>query len=263
MTAFTQPDAGHVKPPLPAPAGALATRIIATVKSAAASAPRSRQREVGPSELGTPCTRRLAYRALGQDPVNLDTDPWASIQGTAVHAWLAETFGAQSRILPDTPGHHYLVEHRIHLPEGITGSCDLYDRDTGDVIDWKLTSPQNLAKYRRNGPGGQYRTQAHLYALGLQLQGEQPRRVNIVFLPRGGRIDQLHAWSEDYDPAVAAAAIRRYQAVMTALWSLDPEADPARWALFPTADAYCLYCPFHLPGSPGLGKGCPGHDAKG
>jgi hypothetical protein len=35
----------------------------------------------------------------------------------------------------------YLIEHRVHLPGGITGSCDLYDRARGTVIDSKNTSP--------------------------------------------------------------------------------------------------------------------------
>jgi hypothetical protein len=261
MTTFAQPDAGWIRPPLEGPAGVLATDIIETVKHAAANAPRSLQAAPGPSELGTPCTRRLAYKALDWDPKpNSDTDPWAAIQGTSVHAWMAATYTAEN----DRHGYaRYLIEHRVELPGGITGSCDLYDRHTGTVIDWKLTGLPRLREYRRDGPGTQYRTQAHLYALGLQLAGESPGQVADVFLPRGGRIGDLHVWSEPYDPAIAVAALGRYQAIRQFHITLDPEQYPDRWGLLPTADAHCGYCPWNLPGSTDLSKGCPGHSAPG
>jgi hypothetical protein len=257
-TTFTQPDAGWVRPPLEGTAGTLATTVIETVKHAAANAPRSLQAAPGPSQLGTPCTRRLAYQVIDWEPKpNADTDPWASVIGTSVHAWMAGIF---SGINSASKSDRYLVEHRVHLPGSISGSCDLYDRDTCTVIDWKITSPANIQKYRVNGPGAQYRTQAHLYALGHQLAGETPRDVAIVFLPRGGRIDGLHVWAEPYSPAAAVAALRRYQAIVQFHVTVDPEAHPERWALLPTADAHCTYCPWFLPGSADLSRGCPGHN---
>lgn len=261
--AFTQPAAAFVKPPT----DGLAAAVIGTVKQAAANAPRSLQAAVGPSELGTPCTRKLAYRALDWDPKpNKDTDPWASIQGTAVHAWMADVFAAENERLhklEDRCGTHcwrYLIEHRVRLPGGISGSCDLFDRDTATVIDWKVTGLPRLKEYRQHGPGQQYRWQAHCYGLGLQLAGETVERVAIVFLPRGGRIDQLHAWSEPYDYRVAVEAIQRYQTVRETLAHLDVEGHPERWAALPTADAHCPYCPWFLPGSGYLPSGCPGHE---
>ena len=262
MTAtFAQPDAGWQRPPLEGLAGTLATSVIEIVKDAAAHAPRSLQAAPGPSELGTPCTRRLGYRALDWDPKpNSDTDPWAAIQGTAVHAWMATTFEAENARLGRE---RYLIEHRVHLPGGIKGSTDLYDRDTATNADWKVTSPANLKKYRSEGPGQQYRWQAHLYGLGLQLAGEKPEHVAIVFLPRGGRIDGLWTWAEPYTPQVAVDALRRYQAVQAFHLEVDPEAHPDRWGLLPTADAHCAYCPWFLPGSADLSRGCPGHSAPG
>ncbi len=255
-TAFRQPEAGWVRPPVPGVAGEIATMVIEDVKHAAAHAPRSLQRAAGPSELGTPCTRRLAYRLLQWDEPNSDTDPWAATIGTSVHAWMAGVYEARNR---DLGRQRYLIEHKVHLPGRISGSCDLYDRDTGRPLDWKVTSLDNIRKYRKNGPGQQYRTQIHLYGLGMLLAGEQPRDVVIVFLPRGGRIDGLYAWSEPFDTSIAVAALKRYQATRTALWTLDPEASPERWAMFPTAESHCTYCPFHLPMSADLSKGCPGH----
>lgn len=259
MTAFQQPEAGWVKPALQGVAGTLATDVIETVKHAARRAPRSMQVAVGPSQLGTPCVRRLAYHLLDWPQANADTDPWTSVIGTATHAWMAAAYEEENRQL----GYQrYLIEQRVWLPCGIKGSSDLYDRDTGVNNDWKITSPANITKYRKNGPGAQYRTQAHLYALGMQLAGEKPSDVAITFLPRGGRIDGLWIWSEPYQPAVAVQAIKRYEATQLALIAADVETHPDRWGLFPTGDAYCLYCPFHLPGSADLSQGCPGHNAQ-
>lgn len=263
--AFAQPEAGQYKPPQQGTSGEVATLVTTVMHAAMKHHPRSLQAAVGPSELGTPCTRRLAYKILGQDQPNDDRDQWLSTIGTAVHAWQAETFMAENQRLASGPPYRtldrYLVEHRVHLPAGISGSCDLYDRETGGVIDWKVTSPDNIKKYRRSGPGRQYRTQAHLYGLGMLLAGEHPRYVADVFLPRGGLLSGLHVWSEPFDPSVAADAITRYQATRDALVAVDPELHPERWAMFPTADAHCNWCPFHLPMSADLGKGCPGHRA--
>lgn len=259
MTAtFRQPAAGWVRPPLEGIAGQLATFVIDTVKHAASNAPRSLQASAGPSELGTPCTRKLGYRAVDHDPKpNTDTDPWCSTIGTATHAWLASLF-------TDLNSHYnpsrFLIEQRVMLPGGIPGNCDLYDRHPGTVIDWKTTGNDSLKTYRRDGPGPQYRTQAHLYGLGMQLAGEHPRDVAIVFLPRSGRLDSLHVWSEPYDPLIAVQALKRFESVRQFHASLDPETWAGRWALLPTADAHCTYCPWYLPGSADLSQGCPGHN---
>jgi hypothetical protein len=250
---FAQPAAAFVKPPT----GGLAAAVIETVKRAAASAPRSLQAAPGPSQLGTPCTRRLGYQVLDWDPKpNKDIDPWAATIGTATHAWMATTYEQENKRLGRE---RYLVERRIHLPGGISGSSDLFDRDTCTNVDWKITGLPRLKEYRKNGPGQQYRIQAHLYGLGMQLAGEQVRDVAIVFLPRGGRLDMLHAWTEPYDPHVAVEALGRYQTIIDFHVTVDPEAHPERWALLPTADAHCTYCPWFLPGSGYLRSGCPGH----
>jgi hypothetical protein len=264
MTAFAQPAAGWVRPPLEGVAGELASSVIGLVKNTAANAPRSLQAAPGPSELGTPCTRRLGYKTLDWEPKpNKDTDPWASVIGISVHAWMAAAYAAENLRgghEPWDPACRYLIEHRVHLPGGISGSSDLYDRDTGVNNDWKVTGLDRLKEYRRNGPGPQYRAQAHLYALGMQLAGENPQHVAITFLPRGGRVDMLHVWAEPYQPAIAVQALKRYQAVRSFHITVDPEAHPERWGLLPTADAHCTYCPWLLPGSADLSQGCPGHN---
>jgi hypothetical protein len=261
MTAatFQQPAAGWVKPPVEGHAGQLTSMITEVMHTAMKNHPRSLQAAPGPSELGTPCVRRLAYKILDWPQPNCDRDQWLSTIGTAVHAWQAGVFEQANQLLGRA---RYLVERKVHLPFGISGSSDLYDRDTATVIDWKVTSLDNIRRYRRNGPGDQYRIQAHLYALGMLLAGEHPQHVADVFLPRGGLLEGLLVWTEPFDPEIAADALRRYDTTRTALIALDPEKYPQRWGLFPTAEAHCEWCPFHLPQSGDLSKGCPGHRTR-
>src|SRR3954464_6772521 len=53
----------------------------------ATNAPRSRQTTIGPSEIGTPCTRRLAFMVTTGRPSErgASTASWRSSVGTAVH----------------------------------------------------------------------------------------------------------------------------------------------------------------------------------
>ena len=192
-------------------------------------------------------------------------DPWAAVQGVAVHAWLAEVFRGENERLGRE---RYLVEQRVQpvtdagalgLPGNLAGSCDLFDRDTGTVADWKLTSPDRLRHYAANGPGQKYRTQAHLYGRGLANAGEHVTGVSIVFLPRAASLGALHIWAEPYDQAVTEAALRRLAAIRDAIIALDLERSPGRWGFFPTAPGSCRHCPWLKPGSRYLAMGCPGH----
>lgn len=254
-TTFSQPAAGWATVPMDGYAGELATAVVSTVKAAAENAPRSRQTTIGPSEIGMPCVRRMAYKLMGWPAVNLGGDPWASIIGTATHAWMADTYTALNAALGRE---RYLVEKRLHISGAIYGSSDLFDRDAGASIDWKVVGEEQLKKYRKNGPGAQYRVQGHIYGYGQENAGETVRQVAVAFLPRGGRIDALHVWAEPYDRAVAVAALDRMQNVITALDALDPAANPQNWHLFPATESYCTFCPYFLPGSTDPSKGCPG-----
>lgn len=258
-TTFSQPAAGQWRPAVQGVAGEIASMVTDVIDTAQRAHPRHLQSAVGPSEIGTPCTRRLAYRILDWPRANTHRDLWLSTVGVAVHSWMADTFEAANRRLGRA---RYLVEQRVYLPFGISGSTDLFDTDAGDVIDWKLSGVDKIRGYRRNGPGQQYRVQAHLYGLGWLLAGRKVRNVADVFLPRGGLLATgMHVWTEPFDAAVATAALRRYDNTRSALAAVDPELHPGRWAMFPTANDYCEWCPFYLPMSADLGKGCPGHRA--
>lgn len=227
------------------------------------NAPRSKQVALGPSEVGEACVRKLVYKLHDWPVANTTQDPWASILGTALHAWMAELFEARNTPMADGRP-RYKVEERVTVrvnPNGsgeLAGSSDLYDRLTGTTWDWKLTGVTSLNKYRRNGPKPEYRAQAHLYGLGQENAGEQPKRVAICFLPRHHELHP-YVWSEPYDRQRALDALARLDTIHQLIQQLDPESHPENWSLIPTdAQATCAWCPWFQPGSTDLTVGCPG-----
>lgn len=249
--------------PLEEETARLGQMIRDLIITAANNAPRSKQTAIGPSEVGEPCVRKLVYKLYDWPVANTGQDPWASIIGTAVHAWMAELFEQRNAPLEDGRP-RYKIEERVtvrvnHNGSGdLSGSSDLYDRRTGTVWDWKVTGITSLAKYKRNGPGPQYRAQAHLYGLGQENAGETPQRVAICFLPRHHQLTP-HVWSEPYDRQRALDALARLDAIHQLIQRIDPESHPENWSLIPTDEqAKCAWCPWFKPGSADLSVSCPG-----
>jgi hypothetical protein len=237
---------------------AIAGELAHLIKDASDNAARSLQKSIGPSEAGIPCDRRLGYKLLDWPTINGGGDPLASIIGTGFHTWAAEAFSR-----PELGG-RFLVEQRVNIAPGIIpgGSCDLYDTLHERVLDWKVVGKTSYDKYRSEGPRAQYVTQAHLYGLGYQLTyGRTPREVAIIVIPRqSARLSDIWVWTAPYDPLVAARAIQRVATVQNLLCAIDPQAQPANWALIPATTGHeCTYCPWYRPGSKNLGEGCPGN----
>jgi hypothetical protein len=219
-------------------------------------APRSQQVHIGPSEVGEPCARKLAYRIMAEPRTNNDSDPWAAIIGTAVHAWLADAFTAANTRLGRT---RWLVERRLTIRDGLTGSCDLFDCDSWTVIDHKIVGTASMRTYKRDGPSTVYRAQAHLYGMGWARLGLPVHEVALAFYPRGGLLSGLYVWSEPYDPAIAQAALDRYDRIVEAAVALDVEHHPQRYRDLPRVAGHrCTYCPWLRPGDD-TGHACPGH----
>lgn len=228
------------------------------IVSAANHSPRSLQTAIGPSEIGDPCERKLSYKVLDWPTAAGERDPIAPVIGTGFHAWMEEQFTARNQV------GRYKIEEKVTVRDGygaaapIRGSSDLYDRLTRTNLDWKLVGKSSLEKYRRGGPGEQYRIQAHLYGLGQQNAGENPARVAIVFVARYHETI-IHVWSEPYDRQVALDALDRLDRIRQRVLDLDPEANPAAWSEIPMdPHAKCRFCDWLLPGSTDLSKGCPG-----
>ena len=215
------------------------------IRGMADAKPRSRQVHIGPSELGGPCARRLVYRLSQTPKVNSDADPLAAWIGTAVHAEIEKSLGDE-----------WGTELPVSIPEyGIAGTLDAYHRPTRTVLDWKVVGDTTLRKVRTAGPGEQYRTQVHAYALGASLAGYDVDNVAVCFIPRSGRLSSLVLWSEPYDPDVVEAPLRRFEQLKAAA----DIAGSAAAAMVPTGDAFCTGCPWFLPGATNPAEACPGH----
>lgn len=232
-------------------ASMLADRIKTVVNHRSANAPRSLQRTIGLSEVGDPCTRKIGYKILDWKKTNPASDPWASISGTAIHAWLADAFSAQ----PD----RYLVEHPVTVTDSLGGTCDLFDMQTGMVIDHKCVGQTSMKSRKRDGMTTTQRVQINLYGYGMERLGYEVKKVALAFYPLGGRLDGLYTIVEDYNKDLALKAINRVEAAQALIWQTDPENNPSAWTLLDPVPSYgCIYCPWYLPGSTDPSKGCAG-----
>ncbi len=218
-------------------------------------APRSLQRTLGPSEYGEPCARKLAYRLMDEDKTNTDSDPWASIVGTATHAWLADALLADNTRSGEL---RWLVERRLEVRPGLEGSCDAYDVRRRAVVDHKVVGPSKLRDYKMSGPSEQYRKQVHLYGKGYRRLGLPVDEVAIAFYPRAGQLSGMHVWSEPYDETIADDAIARVDTLLQVIVEMQVDDHPEHYKAIPRAPGRnCLYCPWLRPG-PDLGTACPG-----
>lgn len=234
----------------------LADELVHIIEWGIKAHPRSQQKRIGPSEMGNPCGRRLAYKLAGANEVNTGGDGWRPTVGTAVHTWLESTFRASNKQLGEI---RWLVETRVDVGEVsgdvITGSVDLYDRMTATSVDWKIVGPTTLKDAKRNGPSQQYRTQGHLYGRGWTRRGLPVDNVAVFYLPSNGELRNAEWWSEPYDEAKAIGAITRVNGIKSLTDSLGVIAA----AMLPTAPAHCDWCPFYMPASTDLAVACPGH----
>lgn len=236
--------------------GTLAAELEYFIEDAITSHPRSAQKALGPSEVGCVCPRKLAYKILDVEPANEGLLPWKPTIGTAMHTWLEQAFRRANRKLDQT---RFLLEHRVHVgtinDTPVVGSCDLYDRVTATSVDFKLVGAEQLHKYKANGPGQEYRAQAHLYGRGWTKRGHPVDTVAIMFLPRDREFREGFTWHEPYDAQVAIDALTRVEGIDRLTTALGTGAP----ALLPTADDWCHFCPFYLPASTELDQACPGH----
>lgn len=253
MTAFAQPDLA-APPPTRHPLG---DEMVRVVKEQATLAPRSLQVAVGPSEVGMPCQRRLAYRLLNYPTANVDADPWAAVIGTATHTWLADALRADNQRRGRT---RWAIETPLEIAPGLRGSCDAFDLDTLTPIDHKIVGTTTMQTVKRDGPSQQYRTQLQLYGLGWDNLGFTPTEVVIVFYPRGGYLGGVYAWPEPYDRAAALAALERLDWLRIALDLLDIDQHLDNLGQITAAPGHaCAWCPWFAPGARSFAQGCRGH----
>jgi hypothetical protein len=217
---------------------------------------RSAQTTLGPSEIGTPCDRRLAMSLLQIPPVNPGGDGWAAFVGTCIHAGLADMFvwasGDTGRFAVETP----LTFPNEHVPKG---TADLLDRTLCMVDDHKAMGRWSLDRLKTRGIPPTYRVQLHTYGYGKRLQGEVVDFVALISWPReASTLADLYCVVEPYDPQIARDALERVDRIAELTTALD-RGEPLKTAReFDIDPESCKFCPFYAPGDAEGTRGCNG-----
>ena len=230
--------------------------LINIVRWAQNNSHRSKQVELGCSEVGHPCTRRLGYKIAGIPEVNTWTDPWPAVVGTSIHAWMEQAVNDYQQVHGVK---QWLTELEVLPNPLVMGHTDLFDLDRHTVLDWKFPSPDNLKKMRQDGPSLQYMTQVQLYGLGHVNAGRQVERVGIVALGRQGWLKDMYVHTVLFDESFARQAIQRIYDLGDRLIALDVLNDPKGWKEIDSKpDRLCTYCPWFRSGITVDDKGCAG-----
>lgn len=225
---------------------------------------RSAQTTLGPSEIGTPCDRRLAMSLMGVEPTNPGGDGWAAFVGTAIHASLDDMFTWAS-----AGSGRFETEMKLSFGSPLVpkGTGDLLDRTLMMFLDHKCMGEYSLKKLRADGPSETYRVQIHTYAYGAILAGEKVKDVAIIGWPRAGSsLDGLYVWTEPYNKQIALDALARVERIHAKTREIrrvdglgDTPSAMATAQTFEVSTKYeCKFCPFSLPNDKQMERGCPG-----
>lgn len=236
--------------------------IRRVVTTAANNSARSRQTHLGPSEIGVECDRQIVSKLAGLGRTNHVVDPWPSIVGTAVHAWLADAFTADNR---RTGLLRFLAEQKVSPHPDHDGTADLYDALEMAVVDYKVLGQTTLAKMHSvGGPPRRYVVQLLLYAAGYQRLGLPVQRVALAAYPRtGSSLDGLYVWEHEIDPERDSLLIQEVLDRVAVHKQLATEIRENRLSIAQVPrrpdDDDCFFCPFYRPQSAyDHGPGCPG-----
>lgn len=225
---------------------ALRLKIIKMVTDAGNGAARSLQKAIGPSEIGHPCTRQVAFKVAGVPKNPNWLDPMPSILGTAFHAWMEENL----------PRSEWIPEQKVYVTQTLTGHSDAYHIPTRTVVDWKLLGNTAHRDYSGGYMSTQYRVQAHSYGMGFVNAGYPVDRVAVAIFGRSKTLQDLYVWSERWDPAIAQRAVDRLQIVrnyVAATGASEHNRAPLL-AIEPTSGDTCYFCPYKGQAQGGL---CP------
>jgi hypothetical protein len=229
------------------------------------SSPRSLQKSLGPSELGDPCDRRIAYKIAGIPAVNIWADPWPAIVGTAIHDWLEK---AINRYQDQVGDRGWLTELGVSPDPMVQGHSDIFNTWTKTVVDHKTTGTDKIRKLRKGeSPSAGYIAQVHLYGLGHERAGREVRNVALIFYPRSGWLDDAFVWHEPYNREIALDSLERMYRIGFRLMDLEIETHPYRFEdIQATPGDNCVWCPlfnreldFDIAASD---KGCPGKQTR-
>jgi CRISPR/Cas system-associated exonuclease Cas4 (RecB family) len=189
--------------------------LLQVLRDKDAGRARSKQTQVGPSELGG-CRRKVWYRLNDQPETNDNELKLSAIMGTAIHAEIEKAI-----TIADPKGEKYWVETSVEY-NGMKAHIDLFIPETGDVIDWKTVKIKNLSYF----PSLQQRWQVQVYGYLLDKSGKgTPRTVNLVAIARDGDERDVKVHSEPYDPKLAEDALNWLSAIKESADAPGPERD--------------------------------------
>jgi len=194
-----------------------ANELIKAVTAAGLSEARGKQTDIGPSQVGG-CARKLWLQLNGAEKTNNDLLRFSSMMGTAIHQYIQEAF---HRLDPFQE--RYLLEQEVYSEETqIRGHVDMFDKELGEVIDWKSTKLRNLAYF----PSRQQRWQVQLYGYLIKsVLGLEVNTVTLVAIPRDGTENDIVYHSEAFDMNVANEALAWLSEVKFAKHPPAPEKD--------------------------------------
>ena len=256
--ASTHPTCLFVEMSDDAEADDLKTDLIEIVRWYERQNPRNSQPQIGPSEIGDICERRIGYRIAGIPACNESFDPFPAIVGTALHTWLDDAVTAWNRTHGTREWH---TETSVQMDQFVKGRSDLYNKPRAMVIDHKSVGTDLMKKYRRDGPPPGYVIQVQVYGLGYEQQGFPVKKVALAFYPRAGWLKDMYVWVTDYDRSVAQRALARMYGIAQQLMDLDILKQSHRWDEVPaTPSNSCGFCPWYDQGREHGADhtGCPG-----
>jgi hypothetical protein len=248
-----QPDAKHWGAD---PKTTLAELVDAVRRGILAGDLRGRQVEIGPSEVGHPCPRWLAYRLAGTPPTGTQGTPWRQRIGTLIHNDVDDHAHRDNA----ERGTRWLTGLKVTIGElypgrPIRGTLDVFDVLTGTVIDVKCPGSTAMKTY---GPGKpeaeQYRVQLQGYGRGVMLAGFLPAWVAALRLSPARELSEYIGKPERFDAGIAERALARAGGIARMVDQLGQRAP----ALLPMVQANCHRCDWYRPNSTDPTTGCPG-----
>jgi hypothetical protein len=214
---------------------------------------RSHQRRIGPSGIGTPCPRKLAYQLAESETDRRPHTELRQTVGTAVHSWVEGRFQEHG-------GGRWLTETKVYVgdlvtPSGTTridGTSDLYHVPTATVVDLKVPGAEGVKKLRLHGLGQTYRVQGHLYGCGYANLGYPVRAVAVIAVPAAGEWRDRVWCEEPFNPRIAQAGLDRASKV---LGHIEKHGLDATLEKLKPVNDFCRRCEFARPAT---GRGaCP------
>lgn len=260
VTPFTpMGNAGAVPEPLVAKA--VKDELTTILLWSEAHRPRSKQINIGPSEIGVACDRRLAYRVMGLTGPNEGmADPWPAFVGSSIHDRIEEAIRAYMAAHPNALP--WSIEEWVEADPLIKGRADLNRKNL--LVDVKSGGKDKMDEVKKHGPQLGYRVQQMLYAKGLRDKGKMIEYICLAFVPRSGWLKDMYVWAEPYDHDMALRYIARPYELARLLAELGVRENPHRWEQIPATPTYeCQYCPMwdrYVPMELGAtDKSCPGY----